>query len=288
MNDFNPLSLLDQDTPQPVPAAAEPAPAATPSPPQPVSDSVTGTPGAEEKTPTEVKTALVDKYRRRRFMFVAAAAAVIVSVGWWTVGGSLPGAAPSAQAQVAAGVDDLERNSRDNQTAALVKSDQAAALEHLATHGNLNGLQLPAGARYAAAGQTMVASRVVDETCLMYAIVDGVAHDMVADSTGAACTDTEIAAAQADLEAQEAALAAARNTGAHEAFASAARVAAAYATTNWTNGAPDLTGLPEDLGNGVRVTSNHGQYLTAIVGEGVSCRRATIGIDGSVGETSTC
>ena len=229
-------------------------------------------------------------YRRRRVYALAGVAAFITAVALaLTVGPLAPHHSPAAlSAQQQSSKVLTQDATLDINTIAAGDQKRAAAM--LTSKGSLDGFTITASnVRVAASGKAAVISRVHAGACYMYGILDGAPTATQVDASGAACTDTEIAKAQKSLDEQTIALEQVDAETAQSAFTSASDTVMYYASKNFDDaGVPSLTGLPADLGSGVRVVANHGSYVTTQATINGVCKSAELGADGTLGQIINC
>lgn len=254
----------------------------TPEDAAPAAPADTQTKAAAEVSRAPIAAVIVARTLLARLKVPALLAMIFAA--WMALGSPIPGASPDSNPEAA-----TARNAMADPVVAQALNDQKAAESYLAKHGNLNGFTLRGkDVRFAAAGSTFLASRLVDGVCYAYAWEGAGQNKPVQDATGAACTDEQITQAQIVLDEQSVALAEAADNQASAAFTAASATASQFAINSWVDGAPSLQGLGNDLGSGVRVVQNAGTWLVAQYGEGTACRQATISADATVGEITPC
>jgi hypothetical protein len=121
----------------------------------------------------------------------------------------------------------------------------------------------------------------------VYGVIDGKDIAPQADTTGQACTD-QIQAVQAQLDQADTAKREAAVSGAEDALWKAADTAGFYASQNFVDGLPSLSGLSSSDLDGVAITGNTGQSAQLRATANGTCRTAQVAADGALGESTSC
>lgn len=274
---FDP-SIFGDAPPRTEQATAAPAPAekVAPTPATTTAAASTATP---EETPTADKVSSVDFAKRRRRIKQIAAVAAIAGCWLWFTKPWHDVAAVSA-GSAAAGTQSVTADATD-----LVGADLAAAEQYLAQHGTLDGIAID-GAQLAVRGTTTYAVRTIDGTCTVYGLLDGQRIPATPDPTAEACKG-QIVTVQANLDAAAQQSQNTSSWAAEDTLNKASAAAAAYASRNFTDGKPSMTGLPSSL-SGALVMSNNGEYVTLRVSYPGACLETFVTAAGEIGETNTC
>ena len=230
-------------------------------------------------------------YLRRQLVAVGCLA-VFALGAWWVNGHGFPGAAPSPaeQALGAPEHEDNKRNATRVPGMAQARTDQDTALRWYRNHGSYDEFTLTGeGARVAGHGDVLVASRLTEGVCLMYAMQQDERTEVTIEPTGVACTDAEMAATATELRAQAEQNTLTNTANATAAFTRLSEVARLFAAGAFRDGQPSLDGLPATgLVEGISIDRNHGSHVEATYRDQNTCARAVIAADGTIGEQSPC
>lgn len=229
---------------------------------------------------------VTDVYRRRRMLaapviiaILTAAAFVLFAQPWQTLS-AITGTSTSSQDTTSQATVVTSQDSTD-----VITHDMAYAQEYLATNGTLDGIILN-GAQVAVRDQTMYVARNTTGTCIVYGILNGAELEPSTDPTGAACTG-QIVTVQAQLDAAAAQVATNSVQSVQVTLDQATRSALTYASRNYVDGAPSLTGLPAQL-SGALVVDNTGGTATLRVEYPGACAQAYVTAAGEVGPAQPC
>lgn len=314
-DEFNPLALLNDvstarddaptdDTPAPTPAtedaadpaATEEAPASHTGPADTAEDDEADEPATDTTAPTRDAHRLpkMSVYTRRK-VTAALIASALVAGGWMLNRHGVPMAAPEPTETAEQA---LARNATPDPVQIRVARLADGARAHYQATGSYRGLQMEgSGLRYATSASSLAVSLETDHGCVLFALlkgrlaeqtVSGKPTNYLVDRTGVACTDPEMQATQLAFDQQEQQVSDAAQSRAREGIRHAAATAESYALGMWVDNAPSLHGLTGEIGASTRVTANRGTHVEVQYTEPGYCMAATIGVSGTVTDTSRC